>query len=213
MGHGAGGRDSVHHSGQNVGGGGAACYDGCLRPVGGCPWSVRPSGAELAHGPVCSPAYPGCLGGDSHLVVHYAEHRGLQHLCLYERGLHNDDRLVGEGYLALLHSIDVAGELHSGEIMPELGIAVPGKELLEKAFRHGAEIGHHFQHLLGAAHYSPVVVFRGFSVEQVENSRFFAVAAFPEGLSHSVLVLVRAICKFLEFHSQTDVCQYERQTY
>ena len=73
-------------------------------------------------------------------MVHYAEHRGLEHLGLYKRSLDNDNRLVREGNLPLLHRIYVAREFHPGKIMPELRIFVTREEFPEEILRHGAEI-------------------------------------------------------------------------
>ena len=81
-------------------------------------------------------AYSGRLGCHSHLMVHYAEHRGLKYLGLNERGLYRDDRFVRESDFTFFHRIDVSGELHSGQISAETGIFLSRKELLEKLLRH-----------------------------------------------------------------------------
>ena len=94
------------------------------------------SGAEFAYGMGCRTAYSGCLGGHSHLMVHYAEHRCLKYLSLDERGLYSDDRLIRESEFTFFHRIDVSGELHSGQISAEISIFLSRKELLEKLLRH-----------------------------------------------------------------------------
>ena len=137
--------------------------------------------------------YPRGLCRHCHLVVHYAQHRGLQHLCLYNRAFHYYHRLGREHDLAFTHSVDVAGELHVREVLPELCIFVPGKELPEEIRRHAAQVLHHFQHFVHAADNGPVVVFRGFPVEKIEYRGLVFHPAVIKRLSHRILVLVGTI--------------------
>lgn len=123
-------------------------------------------------------------------MVHDAEERSLQNLCFDQRSLHRDDRLVGEGDLALAHRVDVAGELQGGEVLAESGIFLSREEpFVEFRFRL-AEVHDAFDGFLCAAHHSPVVVLRCFSVEHVEDRDGVLPAGFVEGFAHRVLVLV-----------------------
>ena len=65
-------------------------------------------------------------------MVHDAEHRGLEYLCLNEGAFDYDDRLVREDDLSLSHRIDVAGELHRGKIASVVLVFLAREELLEE---------------------------------------------------------------------------------
>ena len=199
MGHSAGGTAVEHHSGKDVRGVAASCDYGSLRSIGRSPGTVCPSGTEFAYRTVGGPAYAGSLCGNRHLVVHYAEHRRFKYLSLDQRSFHNDDRLVREGYLALSHSIDIPCEFHSAQIAPELLVLISGKELLKESGIHIPKILNHFDDLVSSAYHSPVVVFRSLSVEKIEDGHLVFHSIVVEGLSHSVLVLVRAICVVQHF--------------
>ena len=190
VGHGACRRHSVLDAREYVRGGGAAGYDGRLGAIYRSPGTVCPPGAEFAYRTVGRPAYPGRLGRDRHLVVHYAEHWGFQDLSLDKGGLHRDYRLVREDYLSLPHDIYVSGEFHLAEIVAELAVLISREELPEELLVRLAEVAHHLYHFLSAADHGPVIVFRSFPVEQVENRLFIFPSRFVEGFSHRVLVLV-----------------------
>ena len=153
-----------------------------------------PARAELAYRTVGCAAYSRSLCRNRHLVVHDAEHRCLKYLCLDEWTFDYDDRLVREDDLSLSHRVDVACELHCGQITSVVLVVLAREESLEELRVHVTEVADHFQHLVNAADYSPVIVFRSLSVEQVENSVLVFHAAVIKRLSHCVLVLVRAIC-------------------
>ena len=153
-----------------------------------------PARTELAYRTVCRAAYSRSLCRHSHLVVHDAEHRCLQHLRFDQRTFHYDDRLVREYDLSLSHRIDVACEFHCGQVISVVLVFLAGKEPVEEVRVHVSEVADHLKYLVDAADHSPVVVFRGLSVEQVEHSVLVLHAAVIKRLSHRVLVLVRAIC-------------------
>lgn len=123
-------------------------------------------------------------------MVHYAEEGSLQNLRFDQRGLHRDDRLVRERYLAFAHRIDIAGELQRGEVLAEFGIFIARKELLVEIRFGLAKVLDAFYGFLDAAHDSPVVVLRGFPIEHVEDCDGILPAGFVEGFAHRVLVLV-----------------------
>ena len=191
--HRAGGRDIVQDSVKDIGRAGAAGDDGGFCPVGRGPRAMCPARAELADGLVGSPADPRGLGRHCHLVVHYAEEGSLEYLCLDQGRFYGDDRLVREYDLTFAHRPYVSGEPHGGEIFTELGVVISREEFLKEGRLRFPKVQDAFDNLLGAAAHGPVVVFRGFAVEHVEHGRDVLTPGLEEGLSHSVLVLVRAV--------------------
>ena len=187
------------HSCKDVRCGGAAGDDGGLGAVSRGPRAVRPARAEFADRTVGGAAYSRSLCSHCHLVIHDAEHRCLQDLCLDERSFYYDYRLVGEDDLTFAHRIDVSCELHRREVSSEFCIFFTGKELLEECRVHVSKVLHHLDDLVHTAYHSPVVVFRSLSVEKVEYSVLILHSAVVEGFSHRVLVLVRAICVIVHY--------------
>ena len=185
----------VHCARKYVGCGAASCDDGGLGSVGRSPRTMCPSRTEFADGTVCGAAYSGCFCCHCHLMVHYAEHRSLQYLSLDKRTFDNDDRLVRECYFTFSHRIDGSGELHRSQITTVFGIFFSREKFLEEDRVHVSEISDHFDHFVCSAYHSPVVVFRSFSVEQVEYSVLVFHSAVIKGFSHCILVLVRAVCE------------------
>ena len=200
MSHGSCGRNAVQYSCQNIG---SACTSGdygSFCAIDCCPWSVSSSGTEFAYRLVRGAAYSGCFRSHCHLMVHNAKHRSLKDLRLDKRSFHCDNRLIRECYFTFPHGIYIASELHACQIMSELGVSVTRKELLEELLRHRTEVFHHFDYLIGTAYHGPVIILRSLSVKQIENCDFFTFTAVHKRLSHSILVLVGAICKFFKFH-------------
>ncbi len=134
-------------------------------------------------------------------MVHYAQEGSLKDLSLDQRGLHRDYRLVRERDLAFAHRVDVAGELQRGEVLAEFCIFIARKELLVEIRFGLAEVHDALDGFIGAAHDGPVVVFRGFSVEHVEDGDGILPAGFVEGFAHRVLVLVGAVGEVFDLDS------------
>ena len=136
-------------------------------------------------------------------MVHDAKHRRLKHLRLDDRTFDGDDRLFRKRYLALPHGIDVARELHRGEIFAHFFIFIAWQELLEEALIGFSEAFHHLQHLAHATDDRPVVGIRSLAVEEVENSAFVLHPIVVERLAHRILILVGAI-RSVQFHDKSQ---------
>ena len=127
-------------------------------------------------------------------MVHDAEDWGFKHLSLDQRTFNDDDRLVRKYDFTLAHGIYGSCELHCGKVTAEFCIFFTREEFLEECGLHVSEVSYHLDDFFRSAHHSPVVVFRSLPVEHVEDSVLILHSAVIEGLSHSVLVLVRTIC-------------------